>query len=315
MTGPRIRLDAPFPTNRTPDSSGRNPDNPKPLRAQLIIFSYDRAMQLEGLLASIAMNLSGEFAITIIYRTSSFQRFAQYQKVFDEHRDQSLLILREHGGVSFFIRLFLAVITSKSPLICFFVDDNIVINKVDVSRLVAAHPGRKSIATLRLGTNIEESMFNGITVEKPRTLEPLEPPSESNDQLMQWQFGDGGANWRYLGIEGTFFHRSVLILALVSGRCSNPNFFERSLNRRIIRRRIVLGVTFRISRIINIPANRVQRSHPNPINSDGPTIDELDKLFESGIRLDVEKYFGQTHNRLHVDTPLKFKNHRPEASW
>ena len=140
----------------------------------LVIFSYDRPMQLYALLESCEQNIAGINEMHLIYRTSNANFDAGYEKVFQRFQG----LIRHHQSDNpkqDFKPLVLKSVFSKNsraPYVMFAVDDIIVSGPVDLQYCVDALKVSKAYAFfLRLGKNITSCYMRNKSTPVPRGKE------------------------------------------------------------------------------------------------------------------------------------------------
>ena len=124
-----------------------------------IIFSRDRANQLSLLLSSIDKNGSDLFDVTVIYNASSDAFQDGYNILEDQHEE--IVWIKQQSPPSDFREITLQAIKNSGEYICFFVDDNILYNKVEtvfesidaMFKYFDAQEKQLLCLSLRLGSN------------------------------------------------------------------------------------------------------------------------------------------------------------------
>jgi hypothetical protein len=118
-----------------------------------IIFSKDRALQLDGLLRSFYLNKIGECRIIVIYSSSSNEHKKAYIEVIDRHKKE-VVFVEEFGGFKpTLVKVLNFIETAK---VFFLVDDIIFIEPVDFDYLSRIDTS-KFIFSLRMGNHLSNS--------------------------------------------------------------------------------------------------------------------------------------------------------------
>ncbi len=130
-------------------------------KIEIIIFSYNRALQLESLLKSLIDNLDGNIKIHVLYKTENDTNslYDKVKKVFYKYKNINF-IYQQNSFKKSLCKLIKSFDQNNSLNIqlLFFVDDQILFRKVKlklIKRLFELAP----IITLRIGLNTRKS-FN-----------------------------------------------------------------------------------------------------------------------------------------------------------
>jgi len=271
-----------------------------------IIFSKDRALQLDLTLRTINKNLELCDDVVVIYKTSEQRYKESYENLKAEHPN----VLFCEQSHSLFVDILAVISGVMSDYVCFFTDDNIVYRKVDITKddvnnlfnLVGAHGERIgcSCLSLRLGVNIKKRDFGSGFVDE------LIPPLYSMPPFFVWGFTGlpPGGYWSYpLSVDGHILQKETILRFCIELEAlskyyeqrnsdpwrQTPNEFEAKLQRFFFDLPSSMA-TLENSCVVNSPNNRVQNHIPNRCgNNFGYTAVELDNYYKSGKRLNVDK--------------------------
>ena len=170
-------------------------------QVDVVIFSFDRPMQLYAFLESVEKYVTNPHLMHVIYRCTDKRFEKGYKKVFKRfpyvkghkqgkrpQKDFKPLVLKCVYNKK-----------SKSPYIMFAVDDIIMTDKVDLVECTAALKKYKSwFFSLRLGKNITKN-----TLAVTQSLEPVHVGVPNGNDLKHsmftWKFTDPSAkgSWDY----------------------------------------------------------------------------------------------------------------------
>lgn len=262
-----------------------------------IIFSKDRALQLDLTIQSIQENFPICKDIKVIYKTSSHDHDMSYRKLRNTHSDVQFANQEDGELLPPIIDI---IKKSCNNDICFFTDDNIFYRKsksteADISNLL----NDNCCVSLRLGVNITHRDFgNGLEPDaKPQLFK-----DGSNHIVWNRMSVPAGGYWNYpLSVDGHIFKRSVIsnILHTIAfwpeaAMIITPNKFEQILQRFFFEVTATMASEV-YSCVVNSPNNRVQNEiqnkHGEKFFCDADT---LNYLFAKGKRLDLDKIdFGQ----------------------
>mgnify|MGYP001197654724 CR=1 FL=1 len=287
-----------------------------------IVFSKDRPLQLDLALNSIKQNFKLCQNIIVIYKNSQPEYEESYENLKKEHPDVNFW----QQSSSIFTDILTAVKESFDYL-CFFTDDNIVYQNVDIHKgildQVFSLPNQEgkivgcSCISLRLGMNTKKRDYSdgssslGLQddiLPKVVLLDPF--------LVIGWAFTSiaPGGYWSYpLSVDGHIFSKKAILsfcteldflnshydkLHNESGEDwrwnQTPNEFEAKLQRFYFDLPNAM-ICLQYSCVVNSPNNRVQ-NHINNKNGDSFPCDplELNNLYKLGKRLNLSKIdFGE----------------------
>lgn len=268
-------------------------------KADLVIFAYDRDMQLYAYLESIEKYVQGLGDIIVIYRTSApkfdvgFEivknRFSYVQFIKQSnnpHRDFKPLVMEY------------AFNKSKNDYIIFGVDDLIMKDYVDIQQCTTAMQKYGAYAFfLRLGIN-----YNYCYPAKAH--QPIPPMTYVENDMCLWEFKKGIYDFGYPNdLSMTIYNKSQVKTAIANLPFVTPNTFEgiwaqkANMNAK--------GLCFKMSKLVNIPANKVQEDNANHhMNSYSPS--KLSDLFLKGYKIDIAPLFGIDNKACCVEWDLQF---------
>lgn len=269
-----------------------------------IIFSMDRAIQLEALLGSVRDKARNCGPLTVIYRATRPDHKRAYDQVLKAYADLVIPKQQETRG-EFAPILLNTLVELQSECIFFLVDDNLFIERVDLSELSEAATAY-CIPSLRLGENLTRSYVVQQQQPRPplRPFDALARPSREEDGLLQWVWSEGVLDWTYpLSLDGHMFRRSEFLALAQSVEFSSPNLLESALQDFNAFFAWRLGLCYRKSRLLNIPYNRVQTDWHNLAGEVHQ--DDLLEKWNEGFRIDRQAYYGARNTSAHQEMPLK----------
>lgn len=263
-------------------------------KADLIVFSYNRPLQLYAFLESVEKFLHALDKISIIYRTSQ----NSYQEGYDIVKKKfSTAIFFEQKSNDFKTMLITAMNQSKSDYIIFGVDDIIVKDYVNLNTCIDSLQETSSYGFyLRLGKNIIQCyMHNDEST-------PVPISKQINLDIYQWIFKDGKGDWKYPNtLDMTVYKKTDIKDNILSINFDNPSSLE--ANWAAQSNYNLTGLYFEESKILNIPLNKVHEESLNIENrtSNYFTTEELLKILNQGLKINIDKFY-------------KFKNLAPHAN-
>ena len=275
--------------------------NQKNDKVDIIIFSFDRPMQLYALAESIEKYLKNYGQVFVLCKSSSNDFLNAYRKV--ENRFKFLKFVFEDPKKNFKQNLFIVLDSLQTDYIMFAVDDIIIKDAVDLS--YCAQLLEKTDAYgfyLRLGKNINYCYYK----DKPQKYKLK---TQIFNGVWVWKFEDAMHDWAYSNsVDMTIFKRDKLLKRIKNIKFENPNQFEYKQHfyfNNYKKRNGDIGLCFTESKIINIPVNLVQKDHLSRHSNLYSTEDLLGK-FNKNLKIDIKKYERIINNSPHADYPLFF---------
>jgi hypothetical protein len=286
-------------------------------RAEGIVFSMDRALQLEGLLASYVANVTNPAPLHVLYRASTSAHHAAYVEALSRFGDVIASVSVQKLRESFREQLLQVLGRIACSRVFFLVDDDLFVERFDLDELLAIDT-RIAVPSLRLGTNLTRS----YVVQQPQPLPPLyrwtgtgagaldsatgDDRATRND-LLCWRWSEGIHEWAYpLSVDGHIF--GVSEIDTIARHCSfdSPNTFENSLQEFAELFLPRLGVCHRKSRMLNLPVNKVQADVAN-LHGDVHQ-DDLLREWQRGFRLDHEALYQIDNESAHQELKISFRS-------
>jgi hypothetical protein len=263
----------------------------QPLPVNCIVFSKDRAMQLDACLRSIESWAPYAGPITVVYKATTPEFSAAYHSL--DLADGVRLVAESNDFRSDVI----AVLDPGSEHTVFHTDDDVFFR---------APPGAPSVPSgfaafsLRLGQNTTHC----YTLGRPQRI----PATVADGSVIAWDWTRAEDDFSYpLSLDGHVLPTRLLLLMLSRARFANPNELEEELHfRRYLAPRMMLA--FQESCLVSIPANVVSSTHQNLAGGNPEwTPHALNLRFLAGERIDLEAMDFSTVRGAHQEIPLVFK--------
>ncbi len=259
-------------------------------------------MQLYTLLESVHKYMSGIEEIHVIYRASN-ERFAgAYEEVEDIYPDIYFVRQDNRNPKENFKPLTLqATFNSPSDYVVFAVDDIIVKDYVDLSECIDLLEQTNAYGFyLRLGLNLTECYMM-------RRQQSIPPMMRVKNDIYAWQLGQGQYDWMYPNtVDATLYRKQDIASDFKTLNYTAPNTLEACWGGRGQRVRNRYGLCFGLSKIVNIPLNRVQNDYANNRFMHSYSPQELLELFERGLKTDIEPLFKIKNKVAHAEYNLTF---------
>lgn len=260
----------------------------------VLLFSKDRAIQLELFLRSYAQQMSTPLPLTVMYRASSEAHRQAYEQVFANYRASELTVVAE----SAFKPDLLAVLKASSARhVIFFVDDIVFIQPVD-TRLLEQWDPRDGILSLRLGRNITHS-YNRGGIEQPQPAS-FESATLGEQPLARWRWSTGTLDWSLpTSLDGHLLPLPDLIPVIEQASFKAPNSLEGAIGQYKFLFKWRWGYCWERARIMNLPLNTV-KTEDYDFPHQGLDAEQLLAAFQQGMRLDISELPLAEHNSCHM---------------
>ncbi len=267
--------------------------NIKSNKADLVIFSFDRPMQLYACIESINKYISGLGNISVIYRISNVKYEDGYNEVKKSFPEVNYVKQNEKPLDDFKPLLIQETFSSKNNHILFCVDDDIVKDYINLSKCIEALENTNAYGFyLKLGTHVDYC----YTMDSRQRIPRMYPVF---DDVYAWQFRDGEYDWKYPNtVDMTLYRKSDIEKNLRKLIYVNPNSFEGNWASKANYNKI--GLCFSQSKIINIPMNLVNTECKNRHMNFNSAEQLLDK-FNEGYKIDISKFDKVENKSVHVE--------------
>lgn len=276
------------------------PQDYRPL-VDVIIFSYNRPMQLYALLESMDAYMEGLGEVRVIYRASAPAYETGYEMVAHDF-EHVLFIKQSKNAENDFKPLTIQAIQEcPSQHLMFAVDDIIVTDFVDLSECAEWIEREQAYGFfLRLGIN---TIYCYPLNDALQGVPPLERPAE---HICKWAFASGRCDWNYPNtVDMTIYRRKDVLNFLTQMNYSAPNLLEgvwaaayRSIPSKY-------GLCYECSKMVNIPANRVHNIWNNRVMN-SYSIGDLLYIFGQGKKIDIKPFFQVRNKAAHAEYPFRF---------
>lgn len=272
----------------------------------IVIFSMNRACQLDNLLASLEENYLDLISskITVIYRQTSKRMKIGYDKCSKQH---PLINFIEQG---IFKKDVISAIDITQKYTMFLVDDILFLRKfslLDSSyeefEFTSLNNQEIVCHSLRLYPEINEC----YTLGQKNTF--VKNPFYFGN-LMIWDWKNQPADWGYpMSVDGHIFKTGFIKKMCEKLDYINPNTFEAAMAG-LASIGYVSGTKMSCSRItsklLNIPANMVQTVFDNK-HGTTDSVEILNDRYLSGERLSYSHLSNFKNKSVHVEMPLEWK--------
>ncbi len=214
-------------------------------QTDLIIYSYDRPMQLYALLESIEKYVTGLATISVIYRTSN-HAFEEAYKEVQIHFTNAHFFKQSPPYDDLKTLTCACFAQAKSPYILFGVDDIIVKDFINLNECIdALEESHAHGFFFRLGKNLDFCYAMNCS-------QPLPLLKNVRPCIYSWHFNEGLYDWHYPhNLDFTLYSKSDFENLIESLDYKTPYSLESQLMGHVEYSRI--GLCYESSKIVNFP--------------------------------------------------------------
>lgn len=251
-------------------------------KADFVLFSANRPMQLFSCLESIHHYISGYEQIFVLCRADHERYAASYRKVWQAFPDVHF-VFQSATYKKDFKPLLLNLLSNPSPYVIFGVDDQIVKDYADLQGCMEMMEKTEAYGFyLRLGKHICFSYQSGQNQSIP-------PSVQLSDGVYAWNLRNGPSDWNFPHtLDMTLYRKSSLMEAFKKMQYKTPNSLEYCwANEASIDHEI--GLYFETSKVVNIPLNVIGRTGNPHTNFLSP--EEMLCRFEEGLKIDIQPFY------------------------
>lgn len=264
--------------------------------ADVVIFSYDRPLQLYAMLESLYKHTSNINSVAVVYRTSNDEFAKGFDTVAADFPEVDFL---HQQSIDDFKPLTIqAIENSTSDYIVFAVDDNIVKDTISLSECITWLEKTNAYGFyLKLGTNLDYC----YTENKPQAVPTHQ---QIHGPIYSWEFKDGEKDWNYPNtVDMTLYRKKDIIDLYKSLPYSNPNLLESNWASWWVKYGAPsnFGLFYEKSKILNIPLNKVQTEFILNRDMELYTPQELLEKFEAGYKMDIDPLYLMENKAVHTE--------------
>lgn len=262
-------------------------------KADIIVYSFDRPLQLHAFLESSTNLIEGIGNCFVICRASNSEFKKGYDIVAKRFPSTTFYFQSSEPKKDFKKLTIHCFNEGKNPYVLFAVDDIIVTDNITLSDCIRAMQECNAYAFFfRLGKNITRSYRDENNQPNLSLL---------RDDIYSWYIKDGSVNWGYPNnLDMTLYRKSEIRNALISMYYETPNTFESTWSGKGHEVAHRLGLCCQRSKIVNIPLNMVQSDYPN-LSMNFKTISDLLGLYFENKIIDIRQFFRIDNNAPHMD--------------
>ena len=267
-----------------------------------MIFSKNRACQLDCLLRSLRDNLTGPFKrIFIVYKATGNSFREGYQKLIAKRIHDNLHWIEEGSFKSDVLNV-MQKIPNESYLM-FLVDDNVFYRRFNVSPIASIFGKRHLFISLRCSRDYKDD---------------IQPKFLKTEKYLEWRWtfhSTPRGKWNYpFSVDGNIYRKDLMCRLLKSLDFKAPNSFESALHSK----RWGLNVRWRDkalapleSVVFNNPLNKVQTE--GETWHKGPTAEQLNEKYCEGFIIDNLPFYSARPDSAHFNVDISFINNQKDC--
>ena len=266
-------------------------------QADLVVFSFNRPLQLYAFLESLEHFATGLGEVSVIYRSDE-EYAAGYDEVHEVFGEVNFVRQGKNPKADFKPLVMKHSFQTPNEYIIYAVDDILVKDYMDLSAGIRALQKHGAYGLyFRCGTGVTYSYMR-------QTDAPLPPCDEVEPGLYKWGLR-GVSHWSYQHtVDMTLYKKADIGPTLKSLKFGNPNTLERAWCRRKPKTRV--GLFYENSKILNIPLNLVQEVFLTNNNMNSYSAEELNERFKQGLKMDIRPLFFFDNISPHIDFDVTF---------
>lgn len=259
-----------------------------------MVFSKDRAMQLQAFLRSYLTQVKNAGAMYVLYRASNPQCRRDYESLQASLADDGRIFWIEETDFRQQCLTLLEQAAAKAQTVAMYVDDMLFLYPVDYE--VFSHFSMFTyIPSLCRGGDMTYS----AVLDRPIDLPDFTPTSQADLLAFPWNQYDYLSDWTYpMGVSGYMYDGRELLAVCRRISFKNPNSLESAMQayKEIFAKR--QGLCYAKAACCCIHANRVQTECDNSALGYF-SIEELSQKWEQGYQIDLNAYYGKSRNEAY----------------
>jgi glycosyltransferase involved in cell wall biosynthesis len=282
------------------------------LQVATIIFSKDRALQLDATLASLALHCRDLTLseIKVLYRVSSPLHRSQYDQLAGMYPYVSFI-----EEIHFREQL-LSVLKAENTL--FLVDDNLFVREFYFADVLDALNNNLTALgfSLRLGRN---TTYCYSLIQEQTRPDFLAAASHRNCPMLRFKWVGASCDFGYpLEVSSSIYRTAEILPTLEQLQFTNPNSLEGALAEcaRLYAEVRPDLLCFEQSVTFCNPVNKVQQQAPHNRAGSNQAYqsEDLAQIFAVGTRISVNSYSGFLPNACHQEVAIQLCRHE-KSEW
>ena len=248
-----------------------------------IVFSKDRAMQLDAFLVSYLEQVSNHGPMIILYKCSDEKHAESYRNLLLLYESEDMTFIEE---TDFREQLISIIAESNHGKVILYCDDMIFTHKIDYVELQSINTSEETLALTR-GGDLDYS----VVLDRELPIPPLTRHTE-NLQSFRWDHFDFFSDWTYpLGTTGYLYGTAELLSLMNVVEFKAPNSLETSMQ--VFRPYFMTrtGLCTKFATCVCVHANLTQTEGENRVIGTF-SIEELLDYWEEKKRIKVCEFYN-----------------------
>ena len=273
---------------------------PDPGPADLLVFSYNRPMQLYAFLESTMKHISHWRKIAVIYRQDPpfVSGYENVKKAFPHvafFKQSSKYPKKDFK--SLVIKTLFGSFGKGSSYVAFAVDDIIITDKIDLLQDTKKLQQTGAYGLYyRLGLHVDYCYMLNKHQGIPKLFSVA-------DGYFAWQFKQGDGDWNYPNsVDLVLYNKQEIKKEITSLPFTFPNDFEGAWHQLANPNKI--GLCSQRAKMVNIPMNLVSNKSNRSNNTF--TVEQLNTLFLRGLKIDIQPFYLILNRGAHADIMPQF---------
>lgn len=269
--------------------------------ADLIVFSYNRPLQLYALLESIYRYMHNLNKIHVLYRVNDNEYDRAYNDLINQFPSVHFVKQGKNPRNDFKPLLLKCFYNTPTKYILFAVDDDLIKDDVDVQECCNVLEETNSYCFfLRLGENITEQYG------QPSVCLTAPPCVEVRKDIFKYCLNDGCyGDWRYPhNVDMTLFKKADIEAFFKNNGYHSPNTLESNWSAQVNLE--YYGLFYKTSKMFSLPINCVQEDWVNGCIGTYSASDLL-KLWQDGYGFNLDQY-------AYMKNSCPFVSEKPKVS-
>ncbi len=255
-----------------------------------LVFSKDRALQLDALLRSWKRHGRHAPALTVLWHATDERHARAYREVFARNAG---VLRKTISEKAFRTELIAALQTAEESRVFFLVDDLMLVRPFDFQDLEGVNPLR-TVASLRLGPEITHCQTHSFD-SPPPVLKPV-----LGGKWLSFDWNEATGDWAMpLSVDGNIFDRKEMLAILGRTAFKAPNSLEHALGPYRFAFRFRKGLCPPESALCNLPINQVQNEGYQFPHA-GLSAEVLLQAWEDGFEISLEDVERMERHGCHV---------------
>jgi len=278
-------------------------------KVQLMIFSYNRPLQLDLLINSIRKNITDFDKIIVTFNYSNNKFLKGYDNFMEKGLVDQWYCDKGIAHTPAFKNYLVELMGDEYSYTCLFSDDAIVYGKVSMNDVIAQMTDDVISFSLRSGLNAKYSFYGGKTI-----IENPWGKYEDLEEFIKWdwtEYNPKRCNGYPIGFgDGCTFKTETIKYLLDRIEGQSPNEIERYLNQ--VENREVIAqkklVAYKHSKLVSNPVNNVNTFSPLFSGEKfSYPVEKLNDKYLEGYVVDLEAIDFSNIKATHQELALPLK--------